>query len=223
MAYQPIVDWRNRTIVAYEALVRCNDPALPNPGAIFSAAERLDRVHEVGRAIRARIALSLDSLPPGRDLFINVHPSDLLDETLYAPDSPLVSNGGRIVLEVTERAPLDGRGDIGGRVRRLRDLGFRVAVDDLGAGYAGLTYLTLLVPEVVKIDVALVRDIHRDEIKRKLVGSLATLCRDLGMVVVAEGVETGEERDAVSGLGCDLLQGYLFARPGRPFPDVAWA
>lgn len=223
MAYQPIVDWKNRTIVAYEALVRCDDPALPDPGAIFSAAERLDRVHEVGRAIRARIAPSLDSLPPGRDLFINVHPCDLLDETLYAPDSPLAPHAGRIVLEVTERARLDGRRDIGSRVRRLRDLGFRVAVDDLGAGYAGLTYFTLLAPEVVKIDLTMVQDIHRHEIKRKLVGSLITVCRDLGMIVVAEGVETPAERDTVAALGCDLLQGYLFARPAAPFPDVDWA
>ncbi len=223
IAYQPIVDWRGQTVVAYEALVRCDDPALPDPQAIFSAAERLDRVHEVGRAIRARIAPTLDILPPGRDLFINLHPKDLTDDTLYAADSPLAPFASRIVLEVTERAELDERADLPARIKRLRSLGFRVAIDDLGAGYAGLSYFTRLVPEVVKIDVALVRDIHREDIKRKLVGSLTTLCRDLGMIVVAEGVETPMERDTVVELGCDLLQGYLFARPGRPFPDVAWA
>ncbi len=222
MAYQPIVDWRRRTVVAYEALVRCDDPALPDPSSLFSAAERLDRVHEVGRAIRERIATDLAALPPDCDLFVNLHPKDLTDDTLCAPDSPLSPFASRVVLEVTERAELDDQANISVRVARLRALGFRVAIDDLGAGYAGLSYFARLVPDVVKIDVALVRDIHREAIKARLVGSLASLCRELGMTVVAEGVETPEEREAVSDLGCDLLQGYLFARPGRPFPEVAW-
>jgi len=97
-----------------------------------------------------------------------------------------------------------------------------VAIDDLGAGYAGLSYFAQLTPEVVKIDIALVRDIHKEPVKRKLVGSLTSVCKELGMLVVAEGVETAAERDVVAELGCDLQQGYLFAKPGPPFPPVAW-
>ncbi|HUT77993.1 MAG TPA: EAL domain-containing protein [Polyangia bacterium] len=222
MAYQPIVDWKEKRVVAFEALVRTNEPTIPHPGVLFAVAERLERVHEIGRRIRHAIAKNLVEQPPLAEIFINLHPSDFLDETLFSPDSPLAAFASQIVLEVTERAALDESAGIARRVGRLRELGYRIAIDDLGAGYAGLTYFTQLTPDVVKIDISLVRDIHKDMIKQKLVGSLTVLCKDLGMRVVAEGIETTEERDTVVGLGCDLLQGYLFARPGRPFPEVTW-
>jgi EAL domain-containing protein (putative c-di-GMP-specific phosphodiesterase class I) len=88
-------------------------------------------------------------------------------------------------------------------------------VDDLGAGYAGLTSFAALEPDVVKLDMALVRGVDREPIKHRLVGSMTRLCRDLGILVVAEGVETSAEKEALQELGCDLLQGYLFGRPGR--------
>ena len=108
------------------------------------------------------------------------------------------------------------------RVDSLRKLGFRIAVDDLGAGYAGLTTFTLLQPDFVKLDMTLVRDIDADTTRQRVVGTMARLCRELGMSVVAEGIETVAERDTLLTLGCDLLQGYLFARPGPPFPRVTW-
>ena len=222
MAYQPIVDWSGRRLVAFEALVRTSEPTLPHPGALFTVAERLGRVHDVGRAIRGSIARTLVDHPHPAEFFINLHPSDFLDETLFSSDSALAPFASRIVLEVTERAALDETAGIPDRVSRLRKLGYHIAIDDLGAGYAGLTYFAQLTPDVVKIDISLVRNIHQDAIKRKLVGSLTALCKDLKMRVVAEGVETAEERDAVADLGCDLLQGYLFAKPGKPFPAVTW-
>ena len=109
--------------------------------------------------------------------------------------------------------------DVGARIRRLRNLGFRVAIDDLGAGYAGLTSFALLEPDIVKIDMSLTRDIDRSPVKQKLVASLTALCREMNLTIVTEGVETAEERDTLTALGCDLLQGYLFARPGPAFPD----
>lgn len=92
----------------------------------------------------------------------------------------------------------------------------------LGAGYAGLTSFVSLEPELVKLDMSLVRDADKSSTKRKLIRSMATLCRDLGITVVAEGVETVAERDVVMELGCELLQGYLLAKPGKPFPDFTW-
>lgn len=222
MAYQPIVDCRNRQLVAFEALVRTREPTVPHPGAFFSAAEQLGRVHEVGRAIRAAVAQTLRERPSPAEIFINLHSSDLLDETLYDADGPLAAHASRIVLEVTERAALANRADVPSSILRLRKLGYRIAIDDLGAGYSGLSYFAILTPDVVKLDITLVRDCHREPVKRKLIGSLTTLCREMGMRVVAEGVETTEERDVVLELGCDLLQGYLFARPGAPFPEVEW-
>jgi EAL domain-containing protein (putative c-di-GMP-specific phosphodiesterase class I) len=105
----------------------------------------------------------------------------------------------------------------------LRKQGYRVAVDDLGAGYAGLSSFALLEPEIVKLDVSLLRDIDQSPVKQKLVASMTALCKDMGFLVVAEGIETPAERDCVISLGCDLLQGFLFARPGRPFPAASWS
>jgi EAL domain-containing protein (putative c-di-GMP-specific phosphodiesterase class I) len=222
MAYQPIVDPRGRAIAAFEALVRTREPTVPHPGVLFSSAEQLGRVHEVGRAVRSAVAGTLAATPVGAEIFVNLHPTDLMDDTLFAADGPLVPYAHRIVLEVTERAALANRADVPACIRRLRALGFRIAIDDLGAGYAGLSYFAILNPDVVKLDISLIRDCDREPVKRKLIASLAGLCRDMGMRVVAEGVETPEERDAVLEHGCDLLQGFLFARPGPPFPEVTW-
>jgi EAL domain-containing protein (putative c-di-GMP-specific phosphodiesterase class I) len=115
---------------------------------------------------------------------------------------------------------LDHIPEVQGKVAQLRDLGFRIALDDLGAGYAGLTSFTQLEPEFVKLDMSLIRDVHTTPMKQKIVRSMVSLCHDLGKLVVAEGIETTAERDFLIDLGCDLLQGYLFARPGRPFPAL---
>jgi EAL domain-containing protein (putative c-di-GMP-specific phosphodiesterase class I) len=104
----------------------------------------------------------------------------------------------------------------------LRAVGFRIAIDDLGAGYAGLTSFALLEPEIVKIDMTLTRGIDQSPVKQKLVRSMSTLCREMGMTIVTEGVETRDERDTLLAIGCDLLQGYLFARPAKGFPKPAW-
>jgi EAL domain-containing protein (putative c-di-GMP-specific phosphodiesterase class I) len=101
-------------------------------------------------------------------------------------------------------------------------MGYSIAVDDLGAGYAGLTSFALLEPEIVKLDMTLVRDVHLNSTKQKLVRSMTQLAHDMGMMVVGEGVETVEERDAIVHLGCDLLQGFLFAKPSVAFPAVKW-
>jgi EAL domain-containing protein (putative c-di-GMP-specific phosphodiesterase class I) len=85
-----------------------------------------------------------------------------------------------------------------------------------------LTSFALLEPEIVKLDMTPTRDIDKSSVKQKLVGSLVGLCREMGMTIIAEGVETAAERDALIELGCDLLQGYLFAKPGRPFPAPTW-
>jgi EAL domain-containing protein (putative c-di-GMP-specific phosphodiesterase class I) len=221
MVYQPIIDWKPRKVVGYEALVRSTEPRLPHPGALFDAAERLDRLDDLGRAIRRCCAAAVAALPDGVALFVNLHTQDLLDETLYESDADLGPSADRIVFEITERAKLESVPDIAGRAARLRGLGYRLAIDDIGAGYAGLNSFAQLEPEVVKLDMALVRDVQGSVTKQKLIQALVTLCRDLGLAVVAEGVETVEERDALLGLGCDWFQGYLFARPAAAFAEPA--
>jgi EAL domain-containing protein (putative c-di-GMP-specific phosphodiesterase class I) len=218
VAYQPIVSWSKTNVFAYEALLRTREPNLPHPGAVIDAAERLGRVHELGRRVRAKAVESIDALGDGVSLFINLHPKDLLDDQLFATQGPLAQAASRVVLEVTERASLDHVRDVRARVATLRSLGYRIAIDDLGAGYAGLTSFALLEPDVVKLDMALVRDVHKEPTKLTLARTMITMCKELGMTVTAEGIESPEERDALARAGCDLLQGYLFAKPGWPIP-----
>jgi EAL domain-containing protein (putative c-di-GMP-specific phosphodiesterase class I) len=222
LAYQPIVSWSRRDVFGYEALLRSSEPALPHPGAILDAAERLDRLHELGRAIRARAAESAAIMPHGMILFVNLHTQDLLDDDLFDKSSRLAKIADRVVLEITERASLHTVRDVHARTARLRGMGFRIAVDDLGAGYAGLTSFAQLEPEVVKLDMSLVRAVHAQPTKLTLVRTMISMCHELRMLVVAEGIETQEERDAIAAAGCDLLQGYLFAKPGIAFPPAVF-
>ena len=164
------------------------------------------------------MAESIRDVPEGQLVFVNVHTAALHDERLFAPDAALSQFASRVVLEITERAALDQVQDLMPRVAQLRDMGYRIAVDDLGAGYAGLTSFAQLEPEVVKVDMSLVRGIDASPTKQKLLGSIIGLCRDLDIQMIAEGIETEPERDTLVRLGGDLCQGYLFARPDRPFP-----
>ncbi len=222
IAYQPIVSWKTREVYGYEALLRSNEPLLATPGAVIDAAERLGRLPQLGRTIRERVASRIDETPGDAAIFVNLHPHDLADETLFDPDSPLSRAASRVVLEITERASLEEFKDVTTRIADLRDLGFRIAIDDLGAGYAGLTSFAQLQPEVVKLDMSLVRDVHKEPVKRKLIAAMTSLCSEMGMLVVAEGIECIEERDTLVEAGCELMQGYLFAKPGRPFPGINW-
>ncbi len=220
MAYQPIVRWSKGEVLGYEALVRNGEPSLARPDELFAVAERLGRHRELGRAIRRAVASSVRSAPDGADLFVNLHPDDLADDDLFSPDAPLSQIARRVVLEITERASLDNLSDLRGRFAALRVLGFRLAVDDLGAGYAGLSTFALIHPDIVKLDMSIIRDVDKDSTKRKLVESMSRLCGELGIEVICEGIETRAERDTLVEVGCDLMQGYLFGQPQRSFVPV---
>jgi EAL domain-containing protein (putative c-di-GMP-specific phosphodiesterase class I)/CheY-like chemotaxis protein len=222
MVYQPIISWSRQRAFGYEALVRSSDNSMPNPGALFDAAEALGRIHDLGRQIRAKCVGPWSRADPDQSLFVNLHTEDLLDDTLFDTDTQLAGAASQIILEITERAKLESVGHVRERIARLRQMGFRIAIDDIGAGYSGLNSFAMIQPDIVKLDIMLVRGVDTDPVKRKLVRVLADLCRDLGILVVAEGVETVGERDTLVELGCDLLQGYLFARPGAPFPTPSF-
>ncbi|MBX7083667.1 MAG: EAL domain-containing protein [Nannocystaceae bacterium] len=216
MAYQPIVR-ADGSVYGHEALLRSDEPALPNPGAILDAASRLGRLPQLSETIRQRVATDLGSDRPPWSLFLNLHPHDLLDPSLFSGQALAGLREG-LVLEITERAALDDIADVATRVDRLRTRGHRIAIDDLGAGYSGLSSFLHLRPEVVKLDMNLTRGIDRDPMRRKLVASITAMCHELGTLVVAEGIETAAERDTLVALECDLLQGYFFARPARVRP-----
>ncbi|MCA9631250.1 MAG: EAL domain-containing protein [Myxococcales bacterium] len=214
LAYHPIVTV-DGNIYGYEALMRSEEPSFPDPSSVLSAAEDLDQLHALGRRIRDRAVDGFKEAPEGAHLFVNLHPADLMDSQLYSAEAPLSKIAPRVVLEITERASLEKLDDVPGRVASLRALGFRVAIDDLGAGYAGLGSFTELEPDIVKLDMSLVRGVHLHRTKEKVILSMMSLARELGTTVVAEGVETEEERTKLTEIGCDLLQGFFFAKPRR--------
>ena len=224
IAFQPIVRLKERSVFGYEALMRSTEPTLNNPGLVLHAAERLGRVHELGRLIRRLVAESIPEAPAGALLFVNLHSVDLNDEDLTAPNAPLSAHATRVILEITERSSLDRVPDVRSRIASLRALGYRIAIDDLGAGYAGLSSFGQLEPDVAKLDMSLIRDINDSTRKQSIVRSMIDVCTaELGTQVICEGVETAAERDALIGLGADLLQGYLFGRPERRFESPYFA
>ncbi|HTR53572.1 MAG TPA: response regulator [Kofleriaceae bacterium] len=218
MAYQPIFDARTGALFGVEALLRSNEPSMPGPHHVLEAAAQLDQLAVVGRRVRALSANALAVRPEDVVLFVNLHPEDLVDVDLIDGDAPLTKLAPRVILEVTERASLTPSPELSERLALLRKLGFRVAVDDIGAGYSGLTSFTDLMPEIVKIDMSLVRDVHSSALKQRTIAALCKLCHEVSCRVVGEGVETIEERDCLVALGCDFLQGYLLGRPGREWP-----
>ena len=220
---QPIVSVETRKTIGYEALMRSREPALPHPGAVLEAAEKLGALHVLGRHMRALTAQIIETAPSDARFFVNLHPADLADPELFDSTAPLSKHAPRIVLELTERASLEQVSNVTERIAALRAMRYVIAIDDLGAGYAGLTYFASVSPEIVKIDMTLVRGIDADRVKQRIVLAMVSLASTLGMEVVAEGVETVEERECVARLGCQYVQGYLLARPGPAFPLASWS
>jgi len=221
MHYQPIVHAATRARFGYEALLRASDKSLPHPGAILDAAERLEKIPQLGRAVRSHVARTVADSPHARGVvFVNLHLLDLFDRQLSSAFSPLTKVSQRIVLEITERTSLEGQADVRFRVQELRELGFKIAIDDLGSGHARMGTFSPLDFDFVKLDMSLVRDMDKHPMKQRLVKSIIELCREHGTKVIGEGVETEAEARVLIDLGCDLLQGYLIAKPAPPFADA---
>jgi two-component system, cell cycle sensor histidine kinase and response regulator CckA len=220
VAFQPVVRSGDCSVFGFEALLRCSEPDFVSPARLLAASQVLGRQHDLGRAVRAGVARTLREHSQREEvIFVNVDPAELGDGLLIEESDPLLPFARRVVFEISERAALVG-GDSGleKRLSRLRERGYRLALDDLGEGYSGLSSLATVLPDIVKIDTSLVRDIHRSALKRDIVVSLLQTARRAGIIVVAEGVESAGERELLSTLGCDLMQGYLFAKPGPAFP-----
>jgi EAL domain-containing protein (putative c-di-GMP-specific phosphodiesterase class I) len=218
--FQPVVSLTRRSVWGYEALLRSSEPELATPDAVLVAAEQLRCLSELGRRVRALAAEAVTALPVGR-LLVNIHPNELTDPELLNHQAPLSAHAGRVILEVTERAALQDPRALERVLLTLRGLGYGVALDDLGAGHASLISLLNLRPDVVKIDMQLIRDVNQDPRRQKLVRMLLTGCRELAVDVIVEGIETREERDTLVELGCDLMQGFFFASPSPEFAPVS--
>jgi len=228
--YQPIVDMGRRQIFAHEALCRGTLDALRFPDVIFTTAERTRRIWELGRVLRDLIAAGLDQpCTQGASdddeeqlMFINVHPLDIDDPQFLEQslNGALRRHAGRVVFELTERAAIRDYRRVKDFFATLRQQGYRLAIDDLGSGYAGLTSLAELEPEFIKFDMALIRDLHLHPIKQRLIERMHDFAREIGALTISEGVEIAEERDALLDAGCNFMQGFYFARPAAGFDAV---
>lgn len=218
--FQPIVRATDSSVFAYEALLRCQGPLFSSPPRFIAAAELLGRVGDVGLAVRRAVADELAARPHEvHTIFVNLHPSEVRADVLGSATEPLLPFASKIVLEITEQAALGSDRRLKDDLSRLRECGYRIAIDDLGEGYAGLSSIVRVNPDIVKIDMSLVRSIDRTPLKQDIVSAIVGLARPNQILVVAEGVETLGERATVRELGCDLLQGYLFAQAGPPFVE----
>ena len=216
-AFQPIHHAKGGGVYGYEALVRPSHPAINGPTHLFEVAERAGRVPELGRVVRSGAMNNIVALPFPYSLFVNLHPFELNDPHLLDIVPEVDEQRARIVFEITESSAIKDFDRVSTRISELRRRGYRIAVDDLGSGYAGLLALSQLTPDFVKLDCALVRRVNEDERTERLVRHLVDFANGEGITVVAEGIETDVERSTLEEMGCGLLQGYLLGRPAPTF------
>lgn len=218
LAFQPILDMKTRKVFAYEALARSPLPIFESPVPLYQAAIRAGRVGEMGRLHRIQATKACPNWP----LFININPNELDHGYLVRPDDPIFWHRQPVYLEITESAPLLYFEQCHNVLAEIRKKGVRLAVDDFGAGYSNLRYISDLTPDIVKFDRQLVSGIREGSRLYRLMRSLVRLCKEMGTQVVAEGVETVDELAAVETARVDFAQGYLLARPGLPLPQATW-
>ncbi|CAN5889308.1 EAL domain-containing protein [soil metagenome] len=214
-AYQPIVALSTRSVYAHEALVRG-----PNGESAYSVLSQVTDINRYSfdqacrtRAIRGAAELGMKEL-----LSINFLPN-----AVYKPEACIRTTFEaarlynfpieQIIFEVTEGEKIQDRPHLVNIFRAYEQFGFHTAIDDFGAGYAGLTLLSEYQPDLIKIDMELVRGVDSSKPKQAIVNGIVSICADLNVRVLAEGIETMAERDFLRDAGIDLMQGYLFCRP----------
>ncbi len=210
-ALQPIFDLDRLEPVGYEALARFPNHSTRQVPDWFSDAASVGLRAELELTAVATGMQSLDALPADTFLAVNASPELLRERTLA--DMIATVPGRRLVLEVTEHAEVADYETLVTRLHDLRQAGCRIAVDDAGAGYASLRHILRLRPDYIKLDMTLTQGIDRDPDRRALASSLLAFAREVSATVIAEGIETQAELEALRALGATLGQGYHLARP----------
>lgn len=211
VALQPIFDLESGRVAGVEALARFPSTPRLSPEVLFAEAEAVGLGQQLEWAA-ARAALDqLATLADRLFLAINTSPATAIDRCLREAMRGLPHD--RIVLEMTEHSPVDDYDEFGRRLDRRRAEGVRVAIDDVGAGFASMRHILGLRPSIIKLDISLVRGIDRDPLRQSLARSLVSFARSMSADVVAEGIETQAELRRVRRLGIPLGQGFLLGRP----------
>ncbi|KAF0862321.1 EAL domain-containing protein [Pseudomonas sp. LD120] len=227
-AYQPIVDLRDQSVFAHEALVR----GINGEGA----KTVLDRINDSNRYHFDQHCRTL-AITHAAQLGIHSHLSiNFMPNAVYRPELCIRSTLetaraqrfplDRLIFETLESQHVDNYRHLTHILREYREFGFKTAIDDFGSGYSGLNLLADFQPDLIKLDMALIRDVDQDRVRQAIVRSLVTMCAELGVTVIAEGIESAGERDFLSDCGIFLMQGYWFAKPAfKALPEVpatAW-
>lgn len=222
MVFQPVFDLRTGEQSGAEALARFTATPQRAPDLWFAEAALVGRGTDLELAAVRRALTGLPHRPPEMYLAVNVSPDTVLDAQFGALCATMPGCG--LVLEITEHAQVDDYARLKDALRELRAHGAQLAIDDAGAGFASLRHIVRLEPDVIKLDVSLVRDVHLDPVRRSLASSLVVFAEEIGSVMVAEGIETAEELEVLKQLGVHFGQGYYLARPGpHPWAGAAGA
>ena len=224
--YQPILDFRNDTILGWEALARGPEgSSFRSPVMLFQTAEQLGRLFALEKLCREAAIRNVGELRNGQKLFLNIHPRTMADPA-FSPGQTIELmeqcnlTPDNIVFEITEQHSVQDFDLFYRTLDHYRSQGFQIAVDDAGAGYAGLALIAELQPDYIKLDKSLISDIHKDPVKRALVETTATFADKIGSRIIGEGIESKNQAVCLKDIGVHCGQGYFLARPACPKPDV---
>ncbi len=224
--FQPIVKLPEFKIIGYEALSRGpGQGEFERPDKLFKIAYQSDLVIELERLCRKKALTAACNMKPKHVLFLNIEPDSINDPELrqiaashLLIDSSLSPN--RIVLEVTERSAITNFSAFRSALEYFRALGFKIAIDDGGAGYATLESMVELKPDFIKLDMSLIRNVDTDNTKQQLIKALINFGKETNVKILAEGIETKAELKTLLEMDIRLGQGYVFAYPSEPFPEI---
>lgn len=217
--FQPIVDLRGGQTAGYEALSRFAPGPVRPPDVWFAEAHRVGLEVDLDLAAIASAGVAAGLAPAGVYLAVNLAPATIISGRLT--EALASADPARTVLEITEHAVIHNYDEVAAALDPLRAAGFRVAVDDAGAGYASLHHILRLQPEIIKLDMSLTRGVDGDPARRALASAMVTFAADTGATVVAEGVETAEERATLIDVGVSHGQGHYLGRPAALVADGA--
>ena len=211
MVYQPIVDLVANQIIGFEALTRFWARPIRSPDVWFNEAAEVGLSEALEMAAIAKALTGLQQLPNDVYLSINVSPDNILNHAIHRTLEGMPLH--RLVLEVTEHVAIPDYAEFGQCLAPLRDRGIRLAVDDAGAGYASFLHILKLNPDIIKLDIGLIRHIDTDATRRALTAALVGFARETNSKIVAEGVETASELSTLQQLQVNKAQGYLLGHP----------
>jgi EAL domain-containing protein (putative c-di-GMP-specific phosphodiesterase class I)/FixJ family two-component response regulator len=217
IVYQPIMRSSDGGVIGYESLSRFPVAPIRTPDKWFADANEFGLGAEFEMLAIEQALISLDHLPISQFLTVNISPQWLADTTFASFAKRHIADASRVVVEFTEHARVDDYASLITQMMALRDVGFRFAVDDAGSGFASLSHVLKLKPEWIKLDIEFTRGIDSDPARRAMASSLLSFAREVGAMVIAEGVETEAEWTTLCAVGIEYGQGYYLGMPG-PLP-----